>query len=245
MTHGRRAPRGLRRVATAMMLAAALPAAAGTFSIAPVRVELSGSESTAVLTVHNDDDAPLVVQATALDWTQPEGADAYAATRELLVTPPLFTLAAHGEQIVRVALRRPPDGARELDYRLLLAEVPPPATPEFTGLRIALRLNLPVFVKPATTASADLDWQALRQGDGTLELRATNHGGAHLQVTDFELDLGEAGTLHAGVSRYVLPGATVSWTLRPTAPVADNAVLKLHGYSDQGEFRREIASSGG
>jgi fimbrial chaperone protein len=228
-----------------MLLAAALPAAAGTFSIAPVRVELSQGEPTAVLTVHNDDDAPLVVQATALDWTQPEGADAYGATRELLVTPPLFTLPAHGEQIVRVALRRAPDGARELDYRLLLAEVPPPAAADFTGLRIALRLNLPVFVHPAVAASADLDWQARWLEDGGLEVSATNRGGAHLQVIGFELGLGDAGTLHAGTSRYVLPGSTVSWMLRPEATVARDAVLNLHGYSDQGEFRREIASSGG
>ena len=73
----------------------------------------------AVVTVHNQDDAAVVVQARPALWTQRDERDQLDETHELLVTPPLFTLPPKGEQTVRVALLRKPDPSRELDYRLV------------------------------------------------------------------------------------------------------------------------------
>jgi fimbrial chaperone protein len=82
----------------------------------------------AVLTVHNEEDTPVLVQATVLAWQQVNGEDQLDATRDLLVTPPVFTLAPKSDQVLRVALRGQASAERELDYRLLLAEVPGPPT---------------------------------------------------------------------------------------------------------------------
>ncbi len=227
------------------MLAAAAPAAAGTFSIAPVRIELQGSQRTAVLTVHNDDAAPLVVQVSTLNWTQAGGEESNAPTRELLATPPVFTLPPNGEQIVRVAVRRDPDPSRELDYRLLLAEVPQPADKNFTGLRVALRLSIPVFVKAASPAPALLRWRAHWLADGGLALSATNEGTTHQQVSDFTLHFAGAEALARGVvSRYVLPGSTVTWKIAPPAGVAHDAAISIRGASDQGDFQADVAFAG-
>ncbi len=171
------------------MLAAAATAAAGTFSIAPVRLELQGAQRTAVITVHNDDAAPLLIQVSTLNWTQPEGKETYSATHDLLATPPIFSLPPNGEQIVRVALRREPDAARELDYRLLLAEVPQPPERNFTGLRVALQLSIPVFVASTVAGAAALNWHATWREDGKLEVSAANAGQSHLQVSDFSLHI--------------------------------------------------------
>lgn len=228
-----------------LVLAAAGPAAAGTFSIAPVRVELQGGQRTAVLTVHNDDAAPLVVQLTALSWTQAAGEESYAATRDLLATPPVFTLPPNGEQIVRVALRRDPDATRELDYRLLLAEVPQPTDSNFTGLRVALRLSIPVFVKSASPAPALLAWRAQWQADGQLVVSATNGGLTHQQVSDFTLHFaGSAAMARGVVTRYVLPGSTVTWKIAPPAGVARGTAMSIHGASDQGDFQADVALAG-
>ena len=228
-----------------LLLAAAGPAAAGTFSIAPVRVELQGAQRTAVLTVHNDDAAPLVVQLSALNWAQADGEENYAATRDLLATPPVFTLPPNGEQIVRVALRREPDATRELDYRLLLAEVPQPADSKFTGLRVALRLSIPVFVKPASPAPAVLAWRAQWQDDGQLAVSATNTGLTHQQVSDFTLHFAGSGAAARGVvSRYVLPGSTVTWNIAPPAGVARGTAMSIDGASDQGDFRADLTPAG-
>ena len=228
-----------------LMLAAAGPAAAGTFSIAPVRIELAGAQRTAVLTVHNDDAAPLVVQLSVLNWAQPAGGESYAATRDLLATPPVFTLPPNGEQIVRVALRRDPDAARELDYRLLLAEVPQPIDKNFTGLRVALRLSIPVFVKAASPAPAALAWRAQWQDDGKLAVSASNAGQTHQQVSDFTLHFaGSDGTARGVVSRYVLPGSTVTWKIAPPAGVARASAMSIRGASDQGDFQADVALAG-
>jgi fimbrial chaperone protein len=234
-----------RATAWMLMLAAAVPAAAGNFSVAPVRIEMQGAQRTAVITVHNNDAAPLLIQASTLAWSQPGGEEQYEPTRELLATPPIFTLPPQGEQIVRVALRRDPDATRELDYRLLLAEVPQSADKEFTGLRVALHLSLPIFVKASTPASALLTWQGQWQADGTLAVSATNSGQAHLQVSDFNLSFaGTDETVHAAVTRYVLPGSTVQWQLKPPAGVSHSAAVVLHGFSDQGEFQADVAIAG-
>lgn len=228
-----------------LMLAAAGTAAAGTFSIAPVRVELSGAQRTAVLTVHNDDAAALVVQVSTLNWAQAAGEEVYGVTRELLATPPVFTLPPNGEQIVRVALRRDPDAARELDYRLLLAEVPQPVDKSFTGLRVALRLSIPVFVKAVSPAPAALAWRAQWQADGQLAVSASNAGQAHVQVSDFTLRFaGSEATARGVVSRYVLPGSTVTWEIAPPTGVAQGSAMTIHGASDQGDFQADVALAG-
>jgi fimbrial chaperone protein len=212
-------------------------ATAGTFSIAPVRIELNGSQRTAVLTVHNDEDAPMVVQATTLAWSQSGGEDETLATRDLLVTPPVFTLPPKGEQVLRVALRAAPDATHELDYRLLLAEVPGPPEQGFTGLRLALRLSLPVFVSPAHAAAAQLAWSAQRGSDDTITVNARNLGTAHLQLLDWTLQFGDpAHATHVGLMRYVLPGSQVSWQLKIPAGASSTATLSLAGFSDQGAF---------
>ncbi len=235
----------MARHATAWMLmlaAAAVPAAAGNFSVAPVSIVLQGTQRTAVLTVHNEDSAPLLIQVSTLSWSQPGGEEQYDETHELLATPPIFTLPAHGEQIVRVALRREADPTRELAYRLLLAEVPQSTDKNFTGLRVALRLSLPVFVKPAAPTPASLAWQGEWQQDGTLTVSASNSGQGHLQISDFVLQFaGTDQTTHAAVTRYVLPASTVSWKLAPPPSIAHETAVAVHGYSDQGEFQADVA----
>jgi fimbrial chaperone protein len=235
------------RFAAAWMLylAAASQAAAGNFSVSPVRVDLSAAQPTAVITVHNNDSAPLLVQAATLSWTQPSGEESYADTRDILATPTVFTLPPDGDQIVRVALRRGVDMSRELSYRILLSEVPQAAREGFTGLRVALRLSLPIFIKPSAEARADVAWQAKRNADGALLVSASNKGTAHLQITDFELLFADQPEpTKVAVTRYVLPGSTVTWNAR-TPPAASHATsARIRGFSSSGEFQADVSIVG-
>lgn len=115
--------RGAGFACAALGCMAAASAAAGSFSVAPTRIELGAGQQTAVMTLHNQDTAgPLTIQASLVGWTQTGGEDAYAPTRELLATPPVFTIPPGGEQIVRIALRRTADAIRELPYRIFFQE---------------------------------------------------------------------------------------------------------------------------
>ena len=88
----------MRAIAIAALgvLAAAGTAAASTLSVAPVRVELSSTAPIAVLTVRNQDDSAVVVQARPAAWSQTDDHDQLDDTHDLLVTPPLFTIPPQG-----------------------------------------------------------------------------------------------------------------------------------------------------
>jgi fimbrial chaperone protein len=221
------------------LLAAAAPAVASTFSISPLRLELSAASSTAILTVRNQDDSPVVVQVRPQAWSQSSDRDQLDDTHDLLVSPPLFTLAPKAEQIVRIALLRKPDATRELDYRVVLAEVPPAAPLDFTGLRVALRITLPAFVAAQTRAAPALTWRHVWLPDGSLQLEASNHGSGHVQIKDFDVDAGEylGEPLHASDVRYILPGSVMHWHLPAQTSAASRASrLTIHGHSDAGDF---------
>jgi fimbrial chaperone protein len=215
------------------MLAAALPAAASSISVAPIRVELSGAKRTAVLTVRNSDDSPVVVQARPVAWTQRDGEDQLDDTHDLVVTPPIFTIPGKGQQVLRIALLRDADATRELDSRMVLSEVPSSVTPETTGLRVALRITLPVFIAAQAHTGAEVAWSHKWQSDGTLEITAQNRGTAHLQILDFAVQGAKAAGQVA--PHYLLPGTIVHWELHPDG-VAHDAPLVLKGHSDAGDF---------
>jgi fimbrial chaperone protein len=216
---------------------------AGSFSISPLRVEFSQRVKTAALTVRNEGDAPVIVQASTLHWAQQEGTDALTPTRDLLVSPAVFTIQPGGSQLVRVALRREVDPARELSYRLLLDEVPPVAAPEFTGLQVALRLSLPVFVAPTSAAAPAFQWQALRTAEGDLAVTLRNDGNAHVQIKSFSLaPVGAEGEVLQQVAPgYVLPGQARTWTLPSGARQLGGATrLRLSGLTDHGEIASDL-----
>lgn len=224
---------------------AAEQSAAGSFSVSPTRIELGPSQRVAVLTLHNADSAPLTVQASLMNWSQDAGQDQYAETHDLLGTPPVFTLPPNGDQIVRIALRRPADARRELPYRIFFQEVPQQSQPGFSGLNVALRIGLPIFVSPTGAADARLRWQMRRLEDGSLQVEAVNDSGAHVQVTDFQLTLnGAPAPLASQAAKYVLPGGRVSWRINAPAAAAQVAALagaRIAGNSDQGQFATDVA----
>jgi fimbrial chaperone protein len=224
---------------------AAAPASASTFNISPIRAELNGSHRTEALTIANADDNPVVVQVRVVCWSQKSGAEELVDTRELLVTPPVLQIPPMGQQIVRVALRREPDPAQELTYRVIFEEVPQAAPKDFVGLRVALHLSIPVFVAPAHgKATPAVAWESRWLPNGQLELAATNNGSGHLQITDFEARFpGSLMPLRGVTSKYVLAGSRMSWTLTPPADATRNGAIPIHGHSDQGDFSADVAPS--
>ena len=232
----------------AMLACVALsaPAAAGTFNISPIRAQLTGTHRTAVLTLTNADDQPVVVQVQVLAWSQKDGEERLDETREMLLTPPVMQIPANTAQIVRVALRREPDPTQELSYRVIFEEVPQASPDLQTGLRVALRLSVPVFVAPVRgKCGPELAWESHWLPDGRLELAAINHGTGHVQVTDFDVQPAGAREPVRGItSKYVLPGSRMSWTLAPGPDANRQGTLAIRGHSDQGDFSADIAASG-
>lgn len=224
------------------LLVTPLAGAAG-WSIDPVRIVLL-PEHPAAITVGNDSDEPTSIQVQAVAWTQLDGKDVYTPTRELLVSPPIFTIAPHSEQVIRVALRRQADPAVELAYRINLQELPPQPKPGLNGLQVALRIGLPVFVPPKIDKDVSkMVWKISRMPDQKLKIGLTNHGNEHIQVSDFSIYVpgsdkpiaSEAG------SSYVLPGQAREWLVKldSTKKIGSDRV-HFKAYTDAGNIDTDI-----
>jgi fimbrial chaperone protein len=139
------------------------------------------------------------------------------------------------------------DAQRELSYRLILTEVPSSAEPGFSGLTVALRLSLPVFIAPQAPAEADLQWTASRSVDGHLALTARNAGEAHVRLLNFSLApvSGSAPALEKSAAAYVLPGQARTWVFDQVGPdqlaSADWRTLRLSGLAANGPVAAEIS----
>lgn len=193
-------------------------ATAASLMVNPIRVVLDGKNQSAVVTLRNAGQEARVVQAELLRWTQEGERDVYTPTRDLLVNPPVFTLAPGQSQLIRIGLNRAPDAAQELAYRLYIQEVPPPSKPGFTGLQMALRIGVPVFVNPTSALKPRLRWQASRTPAGMIKLKVSNEGNFHIHLTD--LKLMESGGHRQIIDRnrihaYMLPGKSLELTLKP------------------------------
>jgi fimbrial chaperone protein len=191
---------------------------AGSLSVTPIRIELSSTQRSVALTVRNDGDQPTVVQAQLVAWSQADNDDRLEPTTDILASPPIFTVAPGASQVLRVALRRAPDAARERSYRVLVTEVPGTPPPESSVAQFALKISLPIFVDASGAKTApQLEWSGTRTAKGELALSAVNTGAKHIQVQTIEVT--RAGTdpdaRFAGLW-YILPGQRRTVTIKPS-----------------------------
>ncbi len=209
------------------------PALAGSFSVNPMRVVLSAAKPVAALEVHNDGAEASVVQLELVGWTQSDNADVYAETGELLATPPILTVPPGGSRVVRIGLRRAPDRDRELTYRLYIQEIPPPLAADFQGMRMTLRVGVPVFVASTAKPKPQLQW-AMAAAEGGVRLSLTNRGNEHVKINDFEVSLAD-GARSSGVqkvSTYVLPGQSRNWLIKMDGSIAAGSTLRVKAHTD-------------
>ena len=232
----------LRRLpAFLLLLAAGCPAWAASFSISPVRVELSPQEATVAITVTNTGEDPASIQLRVFSWHQEANEDRLEPTRDLIATPPLFTIAPGESQIVRVGLRRPPQSAREVSFRAVFEEIPGPPPPQGgPALRINLRISIPVFYAPREDLKPALDWTLARTAPDKLRLTVRNSGGASAQLGDFAFARPGSPAAFAAQKNfaYVLPGAERSFMLE--LPAAEIRYPKLQLQTTVNGQRAEI-----
>lgn len=217
-----------------------LAARAGSFQVSPIRLTLSARQPTGVVQITNNSNGATVIQVQVVAWTQQNGKDIYKPDRTLLATPPIFQLEGGGKQVVRVGLRGKPDPSQETSYRLFMTQVPPPPEQGFQGLRIALRIGIPVFVEPATQTAPLLHWSAKRLSSEKIELSAANTGNAHVQIISLSLTPTTGKPLEKRIGAYLLPGTKDTWTLKFHAPLRAGSALEITADTDQGKFHAKL-----
>ncbi|RYH15344.1 MAG: molecular chaperone, partial [Alcaligenaceae bacterium] len=69
-------------------------AMAGNFSVVPVRVYMTPTDRAVAITLTNEGDAEVALQADVYTWAQkPDGTDDLVLTEDLVVSPPIIKLA--------------------------------------------------------------------------------------------------------------------------------------------------------
>lgn len=196
------------------------PAAAGTLTVDPVLVEIGTARRAGSVTVRNLENVPVTIRAYSLAWSQANGADRYDETSAVIVSPPVFTIPAGGTQIVRVGLRQP--SATPQSYRLVIEEVPP-AEPS-GGIRVALRLNLPLYSNLPAAPQSDIAWSATTLADGQWAVEARNRGSGWVRIDAAAAEQATGVDFADGFGfGTVLPGSVRRWPVGPTPRIGDQA----------------------
>jgi len=194
--------------ALALIVAVSSPAAASGLQVTPTRIDLDNEHPIAAMHLKNGSDREIGFEIELAEWSQSGTGDRYAPTSDLLVSPPVFILPAGEEQVIRVGLRKSPADGIESSYRLFIQELPDEDASTVNGLRMLVRLSLPVFVRRAEFEPRPaLQWRLEQSPDHAPELVVANAGDGHAKVTDLELSEPAEASVRADMF-YVLPGAT-------------------------------------
>lgn len=212
-------------------------ARAGNFSVSPVRIYMTPRDRAVAVTLTNEGDTELALQADLYTWAQkPDGTDDLNLTDDLIVAPPIIKLAPHARQVVRMARITAPDLGKELTYRLIVREVPEVTAPKadkgiVLQLPIALAMSMPVFVTPPG-ANRDLQCQVTKSDDQNFSALCQNTGTAYAQVRLLLLMRGDQELAKFEGGTYVLPGARRSMTLKAEQPVPSGAAVAKVVFDD-------------
>lgn len=209
---------------------------AGQFSVSPVRIFMMPRERATAITLTNEGDTELVMQADLYDWAQaPDGEDKLTLSEDMILSPPIIKLAPRARQVVRLALLRPAALTAQRTFRLIVREIPEAkAESDTVKLHIAMAFSLPVFITPPG-AKRDLACTGTRQAPSLVKVHCENKGKAYAQILEMQLKSADALLLAGSQApAYLLPGTQRSFDLKAEAPFVAGPA-KLHVRQDDGK----------
>jgi len=213
-------------------LGAAQCAWAGVFSVTPVRIYMAPKDRAVAVTITNEADDPVVLQADVYEWKQSaEGNDELVPSEDLVLAPPIIKLGPKAKQVVRLARLMPPDASRQLTYRLILRELPEASLSKGIAVPIALALSMPVFITPPP-AKAATACEATREENAALVVYCANSGTAYSQVREVLVKQNGATVARFEGGAYILPGARRRIALAAEKPVPVGALQLVVTYDD-------------
>lgn len=212
----------------------------GEWRVSPVRLELGRDAKSGVVTVYNEADEPLQVQMRAFEWTQDaEGKDQYAETENLLYFPRIMIFTKKEERILRAGIRVPA-ASKEKAYRLYVEEIPGPRKDEGVNVAIAIRIGVPVFVKPLKVEPKG-EIGKIGMEKGVLTIPVHNAGNVHFLIRSITVT-GENAKGEKVFSRdiggwYLLADASRLYTTEVPKDVCKDLVkIEVEGKTDRFSF---------
>ena len=218
-------------------------ASAGVFTVTPVRIYMTPKDRAIAVTITNEGDSPVVLQADLNVWRQKaDGTDEMSATEDLILSPPIVKLAPKGRQVVRLALLVPQDAARQLTYRMILREIPEATAPNKNAVDvpIALAISMPIFITPPS-AKREMSCSAARGDAKNLAITCANSGTAYSQIREISVKRKDKIEAHFEGGIYVLPGARKTIPVPMNQSVASGSVQLAVSFDDGKEQIFDVA----
>ena len=233
--------------ATLILLAAGLLSGtsswAGVFSVTPVRIYMVPRDRAVAVTITNEGDTELVLQADLNAWSQkPDGTDEQVPTEDIILSPPIIKLAPNARQVVRLARLAPVDASRQLIYRMIMREVPEAASARDKTIQvpIALALSMPVFITPPA-AKREITCAVEPASAPALHVSCSNSGTAYAQVREVLLKRGGQVLARFEGGTYILPGARQVMSLKAGPAIASGAAQLSVSFDDGKSQSFEVA----
>jgi len=204
---------------------------AGSIKVVPTKVFLGGGKKAEVLKVINEGDDKVTVQVEAMKWTEDEnGVDKYEPTEDIVFFPKIFTVEKGKEWLLRIGAKSQKNENKEMSYRVFLQEIPV-SKPGESQLTMALRLSVPVFIKPTREVRGWEIEKAVLSKSG-LSLRVKNTGNTHITVSKMKaIGLDASGKEVFNVEEagwYVLPEAARTFGIKiPGKECRTASVMKV------------------
>jgi fimbrial chaperone protein len=225
-------------LAVLAVLACTTAAAKGHLQARPTLVELAPQAAAGRLILANSGDAPVAAQVRVFSWDQVDGDDRLTPATDVVLSPPIASIPAGAEQVVRLVRTGPPATGHDRTYRLVVDELPGnPAAPN-TAVSVRLQYVLPLFVRADGAAPPALACRVL-----AATLRCVNSGGQPAQLGRSQLvdGGGHALPLSAGLFGYVLPGRERRWALEASRLASLDGPLRLETQLNGQSVRVDLA----
>lgn len=212
--------------------------------VSPILVELTPSQTNALVSLRNDGDAPVRYQVSAVTWSQDDaGQMKLAPTRDLIVFPQLVTLKPSEERNLRVGVTGDKFGQLEKSYRIFVEEMPAAEKAgDKPAVQVLTRLSIPIFLEPAHVVGQARIESARVEG-GKLVVRLRNMGNVRVRpseiVANAKLEGGKAGPHQRWDGWYVLAAGdrVYEWTL-PKDACAHVRSIQIEVRFEQGDPAR-------
>jgi fimbrial chaperone protein len=211
-------------------------ASAAALQVEPVLLEMTAPSIAGTLNLRNDADIDVAVQTRVFRWSQSDGHESLEATSDVVVSPPIVTLAPRADYTVRVVRVTKTPLRGEESYRVLVDQLPDPRGLAKSTVNILIRQSIPVFFKALRTIPPGVAW-SLRLAGGRLLIGGSNSGDERMRVASLQLRdaAGTTVSFGNGLAGYVLGRSSMNFII-PNPP---------HGFGAQGTVSIAAESNNG
>ncbi|NKB87702.1 MAG: fimbria/pilus periplasmic chaperone [Acidobacteria bacterium] len=197
----------------------AAEAEAGQFGVSPLRLNLGDHVRDTELTLTNQSDRPLNVQARAMRWTQDAaGNDVTEEAGDLVLFPRITEIPVGESRSIRIALRGSQPDA-ETAYRVFVEELPSQAAAN-APVQFTLQVSVPLFLRSGP-AQRQVAVSGARFESGNVLVDLANTGNTFSRMGQIEIrgvDAQGGETFRAEIPGwYLLTGTTRAFAAPVTA----------------------------